>query len=191
MVIDTSSDRPLTHLTVQAITGRRPSRPARRGPYAPPACDVGRSDRIGPDPDIAWQCTELLRWLLIGSEDREATEDGMVPDVVIWSPAAVALSRQSAIDTFRVDETDSGPLTEVELVVLAIDVVAPRAYAEWRLTGRFTQPCFVADDLLVEPTGQMVETSGVLVVTFDDHRIVAAHLFYDELALLEQLISTP
>jgi hypothetical protein len=67
-------------------------------------------------------------------------------------------------------------------------VVPPRVYVEWRLTGRFANPCFVVDDLLIEPTGQLVETSGVLVTTFVGGRIGAVHCYYDDLALLEQLL---
>ena len=54
---------------------------------------------------------------------------------------------------------------------------------EWRLTGRFTNAGFIEDDLLLEPTGRLVETAGVLVVAFEDDRVVWVHCFYDDLAV--------
>ena len=62
------------------------------------------------------------------------------------------------------------------------DASPPRVYVEWRLTGRFTNPGFIEDDLLLEPTGRLVETAGVLVVAFEDDRVVWVHCFYDDLA---------
>jgi ketosteroid isomerase-like protein len=67
--------------------------------------------------------------------------------------------------------------------------VSPRVHLEWRLTARFSHPCFVDDDLLVEPTGRLVETAGVMVATIDDGMITAAHCYYDDFALLEQIVA--
>jgi len=75
------------------------------------------------------------------------------------------------------------------VAVTHADVAAPRVHLEWRLTARFSHPCFVDDDLLVEPTGRLVETAGVMIATIDDGMITAAHCYYDDLALLEQLVS--
>jgi ketosteroid isomerase-like protein len=77
----------------------------------------------------------------------------------------------------------------VVITVTHADVVAPRVHLEWRLTARFSHPCFVDDDLLVEPTGRLVETAGVMIATIDDGMITSAHCYYDDFALLEQLVS--
>lgn len=44
-------------------------------------------------------------------------------------------------------------------------------------------------DLLVEPTGRLVETAGVLVSTLADGVIISANCYYDDSALLEQLVT--
>ena len=71
-----------------------------------------------------------------------------------------------------------------------IDVADPQVYVEWRLVARFTNPGFVDDNLLIEPTGRLLETAGVLVVTFSGDQVVSAHCYYDDLALLEQLLTS-
>ena len=48
-------------------------------------------------------------------------------------------------------------------------------------TGRFTNPGFIEDDLLLEPTGRLSKTAGVLVVAFQDDRVVWVHCYYDDL----------
>lgn len=188
MVIDTSSDRPLVHLVLRALTGRVTERRIRRGPYSPPACAVDPpGDRLV-DPEVERECTALLRSLLLGEPLASALRDRLLPDVTLWSPAAAALFREAAVASLDVAD-DDGPLSSVTIEIVTVDVVAPRAFVVWRLAGRFTQPYFVSDDLLLEPTGQLVETSGVLVVTYRDGNFAAVHLYHDDLALLEQLVS--
>jgi hypothetical protein len=190
VVLEVSPDRPLARLVVRAVTGHDPGHGAHRGPYAPPRTGtVGAASIDLRDPGVITLCESLLHSMLVGGRHTIGFEDEMVPDVVAWSPSTYVSSREATLDVLGRRESFDDPLTEVNVVVNAIDVVPPRVYLEWRLEGRFTNPCFVEDDLLIEPTGQLVETAGVLVVSFADGRVSALHCYYDGLAVLEQLVA--
>ena len=116
-------------------------------------------------------------------------EAALCPDVVVWTPTLHAGDRATALQMLGTAELTRDALSDVMIEVQPADIVGSRAYLEWRLTGRFAHPLFLDDDLLLEPTGRLVEVSGVLVVTFTGDRIAAAHCYYDDLALLEQLVT--
>jgi hypothetical protein len=139
--------------------------------------------------DVAARCRALLDALLIGQADIMALADGLAPDVVLWTPGTFAASSAAALEALMAQDWDSGPLSERVVTVTNTDVAPPRVIVEWRVSGRFTRPFFVADDVLVEPTGQLVETAGVLVVTFAGTDVVAVHLYHDAFAVLEQLLA--
>ncbi len=81
-------------------------------------------------------------------------------------------------------------LSEVALEVTNIGVAQPRVFLEWRLTARFTSPGFIDDHHSIEPTGRLLETAGLQVVTFNRDLVVSVHCYYDDLALFEQLITS-
>lgn len=191
MSVAVSSDRPIARLLVRAGSGRWPDQRVRRTSYAPPGCDVARSGGDLHEARVTEVCERVLRAVLTGSDDLAHLEEAMHPDVVVWTPTVYARSRDAALEALAVDELGGDALSDVQILVTSADVVPPRVYLEWQLVGRFTNPFFVDDDLLVEPTGRLVETSGMLVVTFVDDRVVAVHCYYDDLALLEQLVTDP
>lgn len=84
--------------------------------------------------------------------------------------------------------TDDTPV-DVETSVDAIDVVGDRVMMEWRVRGRFSNACIVDDDLLVEPTGELVECSGVLVARFRGCQVVGLRCYFDSRVLLEQVLA--
>lgn len=185
---DTSPARPLARLVVGAMAGAHAERGTRRVPYVPPTCDTSATDGKVIDPSAVALCYELLRAILIGCDQLDELVDRLHPEVVVWTPSAFATSRDAALAVLEVDEVGVDALRDVTIVVTSTDVASPRVYLEWRLAGRFTDPCFVNDDLLVEPTGRLVETSGVLVATFGEGGVIALHCYHDDFALLEQLV---
>ena len=58
--------------------------------------------------------------------------------------------------------TGDGALTELAVEVVSADLAPPRVYVGWRLTGRFTNPCFVDDDLLIDAGTRKVENVETL-----------------------------
>ena len=193
MGLEVSPARPIARLVVGALSGRTPERSSRRGPYVPPMIGSEAvharvaAGAASESVDVA-HCELLLRTLL-GGERAEHLERWLAPDVGVWTPVRYTSTRAELLRDL--DDLDVGgdTLTEVVIAVTHADVMSPRVHLEWRLTARFSHPCFVDDDLLVEPTGRLVETAGVMIATIDNGMITAAHCYYDDFALLEQLVS--
>jgi len=115
--------------------------------------------------------------------------DELGPDVVLWTPSCFASTSTSVLEVLLSNDWDTSPLGDRTITITNTDIALPRVFVEWRIAGRFTHPFFLADDLLIDPTGQLVETAGVLVVTFDTDGVAAVHLYHDPLAILEQLLT--
>jgi hypothetical protein len=189
---DLTPSGPLARLLVRALTGRPQERLPRRGPYVPPPDVVTRSTAWRPATgdlsveDVLERCERLLRCTLVDDPFGEIA-DWLSPDLVVWTP--VSCTRGLGEVLVVAHEIGTSSLTGVRIEILHADVAESRAYVEWRLFGRFTEPCFIDDDLLVEPTGRLVEIAGVLVVSFSVDGVVSVHCYYDDLAVLEQLVT--
>lgn len=177
---------PLARLLATALESRHSEQRWRRTPYSPPpdaptsgAVDLVARSRLG-------LCEQLLRCALT-NEPFDLVEDRLRADVVVWMPTSYS---SGLADLFgSVHEFGNDSLTEVTIEIVSADVGGTHAYLEWRLTGRFTEPCFIDDDLLVEPTGRLVATAGVLVVSFDGEQVASLHCYFDDLGVLEQLVT--
>jgi hypothetical protein len=109
-------------------------------------------------------------------------------DVVFSSPHLVVRSLDAVQHALGSPE-DS--LTDVELVVLALDSIDDKVFAEWRLDAMFTRPVLFDDRLLIEPTGGEVHLPGASVAEFDEHRIRAFRHYFDDSELLAGVPGTP
>ena len=192
MGLEVSPARPIARLVVGALSGRAPERSSRRGPYVPPLGSEQLHAEVAgatsESADVA-HCELLLRTLLAG-EPVEDLDRWLAPGLVVWTPVRYTSSRADLLHQLHELDLGGDTLTEVVIAVTHADVMSPRVHLEWRLTARFSHPCFVDDDLLVEPTGRLVETAGVMIATIEDGMITAAHCYYDDFALLEQLVSS-
>ena len=188
MGLDVPHRRPLAQLAASGAIHGAVERNWHTGPYAPPITTVADDLEHASD-DVADLCVDLLRGVLLG-EDLTRVRRHLAPDVVTWSPHLFAISRDQLFTTIDAAELVGETLTEVALDVTHVSSTHARVYVEWRLTARFTSPGFINDDLLIEPTGRLLETAGVEVVMFARNRVVSVHCYYDDLALLEQLITS-
>jgi hypothetical protein len=198
MGLEVAPRRPLALMIVGAFAGRLalPRRIARTS-YAPPARPTSAPTitRVDPDPgnlDLAAlqaQCVRTLRGMLLGEELDDLASD-LAPDVVVWSPTLYTTAREPVLHALENETAAGDTITEVAVSITNFDFVAPHAYLEWHLTGRFTNPCFVDDDMLVEPNGRLIETAGVMVLTLINGQAVEVHCYYDDLALLEQMMAS-
>ena len=109
-------------------------------------------------------------------------------DVVFSSPHLMVKSLDAVQHALGTPE-DS--LTDMEIVVLALDSVEEKVIAEWRLDAMFTRPVLFDDRLLVEPTGGEVHLPGASVAEFDEHRICAFRHYFDDSELLAGVPGTP
>lgn len=188
MGLDVPYRRPLAKLAARSAIQGTLVRDWHTGPYAPPASAAG--DDLGPvAADVGDLCVQVLRGILLG-EDLTRVRGHLATDVITWTPHFFAVSRDQLLTSIDATEFEGDTLSEVALEVTHTCVDQARVYVEWRLTARFTSPGFIDDDLLIEPTGRLLETAGVEVVTFTGDQVTAVHCYYDDLALLEQLITS-
>lgn len=188
MGFEASQGRPLARLAARGrILGAPIPQPAHSA-YAPPINPARDGLEHVPD-DADALGRRILRGMLLG-EDLTPIRSQLAPDLVAWSPSLFATSRDLLLVTIATGELDGSGFGEVSLEVTGVVAAASVACSEWRFTARFTGPEFIDDDLMIEPTGHLVETAGALVVGYHQGRIVSIHCYYDSLALLEQLLTS-
>ena len=82
-------------------------------------------------------------------------------------------------------------MTDVGIVVLALDAIDDKVIGEWRLEAMFTRPVLYDDRLLIEPTGGAVRLPGVSVAEFHEHRIRAFRHYFDDSELFADVPGAP
>ena len=118
----------------------------------------------------------------LGDEDPGSL---FTEDVQAWSPALMASSLPELSDALKVrDEA----LSNVTLAIRSLHVGGNTAIAEWRVDADHTGPLTVDDELTVEATGRHVHVGGATFAEFRGDKIRAFRSYFDEVALLEQLI---
>ena len=131
-------------------------------------------------------CLAALEAVVLGDASRFA--DLFTEDIVFTSPHLIA---ESLASVQRALGTPEDSLSDLDIVVLALDVVADKVIAEWRLEANFTRPVLYNDRLLIEPTGSTVRLPGVSVAEFHRHQIRAFRHYFDDSELLTGLPGTP
>jgi ketosteroid isomerase-like protein len=122
-------------------------------------------------------------WL---TNDLATIRELFTDDVAAWSPNSCATSLGELEDEFA-EQDDS--ISNLAFTVDHFDVVGPnKAIAEWRLAADHTGALLVSDDLLIEPTGHHIALAGVTVAEFRGGRICAIRNYFDDAALIEQLV---
>lgn len=188
MGLDVPHRRPLARLAARGAIQGITVRDGEAGPYAPPATVV--DDDFEPvAADVGGLCVAILRGILFG-EDLWPIRRQLAPDLVTWSPHLFAVTRDQLLTGIDAAELAGEALTEVTLDVTHVSAARARVFVEWRMSARFTGPGFIDDDLLVEPTGRLLETAGVEVVQFARGLVVSVHCYCDDLALFEQVIAS-
>ena len=102
-------------------------------------------------------------------------------DVVFCSPHLTVESLASLQQALGSPE-DS--LTDIGIVVVALDAVEDKVICEWRLEAMFTRPVLYDDRLLIEPTGGAVRLPGASFAEFREHRIRSFRHYFDDTELL-------
>ena len=106
-------------------------------------------------------------------------------DVVGWSPYASVsgLSALAALSALR--ET---AFSNVVIGIRGLDEVGNKAFAEWLIEADHTGPLVLSQDAVVEATGRHVQLPGVTVADFRDGKIRSYRTYFDDIALLEQIV---
>src|SRR6185503_9995398 len=79
-------------------------------------------------------------------------------------------------------------LSNIETSIDAIDEIGNKAVAEWHVSADHTGPLVIEGDLMIEPTGRRLYLAGATIAEFDGDRICAFRHYFDDLALVEQLL---
>jgi SnoaL-like domain len=130
--------------------------------------------------------TTALEAVVLGDASR--FHELFTDDVVFASPHLMVESLDAVQYALGAPE-DS--LTDVQIVVLALDSIENKVIAEWRLDAMFTRPVLFDDRLLIEPTGSEVHLPGASIAEFEQHRICAFRHYFDDSELLAGVPGTP
>lgn len=111
--------------------------------------------------------------------------EALTEDARGWSPAFSFAARAEAETALR-DQVI--PVTVLSFDVDALFWADPFAFVEWRLDATVDDPLLVADDVLIEAQGSPLALSGATVAELRGGRIAVVHTYYDDAALIEQII---
>jgi ketosteroid isomerase-like protein len=109
-------------------------------------------------------------------------------DVSVWSPTLSVSSREELQAAYAERET---ALSNPVIVVVGLDTVGDKAIAEWVVAADHTGPLTVDEDLVVEATGRRLELAGATFAEFRGDKICAVRSYFDDAALLEQMLIEP
>ena len=106
-------------------------------------------------------------------------------DVVGWSPyAAVSgLEALAALSALR-----DVAFSNVVILYRGLDEVGNKAFAEWVIEADHTGPLVLGEDAVLEATGRHVTLPGVTVADFRDGKIRSYRTYFDDVALIEQIV---
>jgi hypothetical protein len=127
-----------------------------------------------------------LEAVVLGDGSRFAD---LFTDDVRFSSPHLSVETLGAVQRALASPEDS--LTDIEIVVLAIDAIEDKVIAEWRLEALFSHPVLFDDRLLVEPTGEIVHLLGASVAEFREHRISSFRHYFDDSELLSGVPGSP
>ncbi len=133
--------------------------------------------------DRAAVLERALEACVLGKVD--ALPELFTPDVSAWSPNLLVSSLDELTETVGQRED---ALSDVNIDVGALDIVGNKGYMEYRLSATFSGPLVVDDDTVIEPHGQEIVVGAALVAEFTGDKISAFRNYFDDAALLEQLL---
>ena len=118
--------------------------------------------------------------------DVDALPEVFTEDVSGWSPNMLVTSRDELAEVVAERETS---ISNVSLQIDVVDVVGNKGYAEYRVTADFSGPFVLDEKTVIEPTGRKLLLGAALVAEFSDDTISAFRNYFDNAALLEQMLA--
>ena len=115
----------------------------------------------------------------------DALPELFTDDVSGWSPNMLITSRDELAE--GVAERDES-LSNVSVQIDALDVVGNKGYAEYRVSAVFSGPFVIDDETVIEPNGRELLIGAAFVAEFDGDAISAFRNYFDNAALLEQML---
>jgi hypothetical protein len=106
-------------------------------------------------------------------------------DVSGWSPNMLVNSLE---ELSEVVQSRDDSLSNVSVAVQGVDAAGNKAFAEFVLTAEFSGPWVLDEDITLEPHGKEIVLAGVVAADFSEDKIAAFRLYFDDLALMAQLM---
>lgn len=106
-------------------------------------------------------------------------------DVRCWSPA-LNVTSLAELSAALQDRDDS--LSNVTISVRGLSSAGNKVIGEWRLDADHTGPLTLSEDYTVDATGRHLHMGGATFAEFRDDKICALRSYFDDLALIEQLV---
>jgi hypothetical protein len=117
--------------------------------------------------------------------DPALMESVFTDDVIAWSPN-MSVTSLAELEAEFADRDDA--LSNVVFAVDSVDVVGgAKAIAEWRLSADHTGPLHIGDEVL-DASGRTIVLAGATFAEFRDGQICAMRTYFDDAALIEQLV---
>ena len=106
-------------------------------------------------------------------------------DVSGWGPHMLVGSLAQLQETVGAREE---ALSQVGIEIGSLDVFGNKGFVEYRLEAVFSGPFVLDEETVIEPTGDRIELGAALVAEFEGDKISAFRNYFDDAALLEQLV---
>ena len=117
--------------------------------------------------------------------DVDALPELFTADVSGWSPNMLVRSLDELSETVAYRED---ALSDVGIDINSLDVFGNKGFVEYRLNASFTGPFVLHEDTVIEPTGAKILLGAALVAEFSGDKISAFRNYFDDAALLEQMV---
>lgn len=114
-----------------------------------------------------------------------ALDEIFTDDVKGWSPNLDVASRSELEKAFK---EQAEALANASVTIAVFDMIGSKAIAEWRMSAEHLQPITLGEGYVTKPTGQPVILAGATFAEFRGDRICAFRSYFDDAALLEQLL---
>jgi SnoaL-like domain len=119
--------------------------------------------------------------------DVDALPELFTADVSGWGPNMLVHSLDELKATV---ESRERALSDVAVDIDALDVFGNKGFVEYRLNAVFSGPFELDSETVVDPTGDKILLGAALVAEFSGDKISAFRNYFDDAALLEQMVVT-
>ena len=126
---------------------------------------------------------QALEAAVTGDESQLAVT--FTEDVVGWAPNLAVSSLAELAEEFG-DRHDV--LSNIVISFDAIYLVGDNAIAEWRIGADHTGELVIGDEAAIPPSGRRIVLAGATFAEFRGDLICAFRNYFDDAALLEQLL---
>lgn len=106
-------------------------------------------------------------------------------DVSGWSPNLLVTSLDELAAAVA-DREDA--LSNVVVEIDALDLFGNKGLVEYRVSAEFSGPFVVSEETVIEPNGRTIQLGAILVAEFVGDRIAAFRNYFDDAALMEQML---